>query len=222
MLNCPTNYDLIIKNCVPRNRNKLKFSMRILKNKVAQALAHKANSEQILIKNSKLNHQKKSVESRASTGKKRNRVVGSCFTPEGTRTTKNIVKNYGRAICKFTASSIAIPYLEEFLSRENVQHKKFINFVDKAKKSTNGLQHFRSVLLENVNDTSETAACKIIFRQISEVFIKYFSVNWIFHSKMLHKEAHLKFRFKMLRRIQNPELFTYLIGTKDANVNLSD
>jgi len=59
-------------------------------------------------------------------------------------------------------------------------------------------------------DSKEVAAVKRGFAEVGEVFIKNFSVNWAFHSRVFHKEAHLKFRYKMLRRVRNPELFTYL------------
>jgi len=133
---------------------------------------------------------------------------------EAYRANKNIAKNYGRKICAFAASPIALPYLKTFIANENVQLKGFINYVQSIKENLDGLSHFRSALLELPNDSNTLKAYKKLFRLISEVFIKFFSVNWIFHSKIFHKEAHLKFRFKMLRRIQSPELFTYM---KDPN-----
>jgi hypothetical protein len=148
---------------------------------------------------------------------KRRRVVGSCKTSLVSRTTKNIVKNYGQAICKFTSSPLALPYLNEFLKRENVDLKGFIAFISKSKSSIDGIQHFRSVLLPKKNDSKLITSYKKMFQDISEVFIKYFSVNWIFHSKVFHREAHLKFRFKMLRRIKNPKLFTYLKNAKHSS-----
>jgi hypothetical protein len=60
------------------------------------------------------------------------------------------------------------------------------------------------------SDTEKEMEFKNILKKLGEIFIKNFSVNWIFSGKMTYKEAHLKFRFKMLRRIRNPELFTYL------------
>ncbi len=59
-------------------------------------------------------------------------------------------------------------------------------------------------------DSREMKAFKPMFQYVCEVFLKYFCVNWVFHSKVEDKVKHLKYRGKILRRIQNPELFTYL------------
>ena len=120
------------------------------------------------------------------------------------------MKNYGRAICSFAVSNIASPYIGEILEKEGVLFESFVEYINEIKEKIDGLQHFRSVLLMKDTDDEKVIAMKRCFVGISEVFIKKFSVNWIYHSKVFHKEAHLKFRFKMLRRIQCPELFTYL------------
>jgi len=77
-------------------------------------------------------------------------------------------------------------------------------------------------LLPEKNENPMITKFKRLFQVISEIFIKYFSVNWIFDSKVQYKQAHLKFRFKILRRIQNPELFTYLqmdYGRQENKIN---
>jgi len=96
------------------------------------------------------------------------------------------------------------------LQKENVALSSFVAYVNHIKDKIDGLHKFRSILMPQEDDDQETLSYKTLFRHIGEVFIKFFSVNWIFSGKVLHKEAHLKFRFKMLRRIQSPELFTYL------------
>lgn len=69
---------------------------------------------------------------------------------------------------------------------------------------------FRDVLLITEDDSEKEIHFKKILQRAGEVFIKYFSVNWIFTGKMLYKMEYLKFRGKMLRRIQHPESFTYV------------
>ncbi len=81
------------------------------------------------------------------------------------------------------------------------------------KDSISGIDSLRAYLMESPKDSEEMKKFKIIFTYLSEVFIKYFSVNWIFNSKIKYKEAHLKFRNKMLRRIRDPQHFTYLKGS---------
>lgn len=129
---------------------------------------------------------------------------------EDTKSTKTVVKNYGKAIASFAISQIAVPYITPYLDQENVKLADFVGYIGKAKETIEGIDTFRTLLLVKEGDDDKVAAFKRIFRETAEVFIKYFSVNWIFSGRMMNKKVHLKFRFKMLRRIMNPELFTYL------------
>jgi len=193
--------------------------MRFLKNKIARANASSKQPQGIqqLPSNPPTNpksplNAKKSPQPKASP--KRQRIPGFNYTSEASRATKNIVKNYGRAICSFAISPMALPYLSDILEKEDVSLSQFINYIKHIKGTIDGLFHFRSIILANSQDDPETARAKRVFIGISEVFIKFFSANWIYNSRVFHKEAHLKFRFKMLRRIKHPELFTYLKETK--------
>lgn len=129
---------------------------------------------------------------------------------EKTKCTKNIAKNYGNAVASFACSDLCKPYIESLLHRESITAGTFHKFALGAKKSITGIDSFRNILLIQKGDSNESASCKRIFQKVAEIFIKYFSVNWIFTAKILHKVVYLKYRYKMLRRIQNPELFTYM------------
>jgi len=129
---------------------------------------------------------------------------------EETKSTKNIVKNYGNAIASFATSKLAIPYLTEFLKNDALTPTQFQEYILNQKRSLCNIYNLRTILQENESDSAETRIKKRTFRKIAEVFIKYFSVNWIFNSRLKHREAHLKFRGKMLRRVQRPDLFTYM------------
>jgi len=156
-----------------------------------------------------LSSKPKNVDGRRN--KKRPREPGSYVTSERDRATKNIVKNYGKAICSFACSEVGKPYLESVLEKHNIQQQKeFLAYISKVKESIDSIQSFRSLLLVRDDDTDDIVAFKKAFAAIGEIFIKYFSVNWIFSGRITHKDTHLKFRFKMLRRIQHPEFFTYL------------
>ncbi len=133
-----------------------------------------------------------------------------CSESEDGKATKNIAQNFGRAICTFAASSISIPYLLPILEEEKLGFSSFKKYIVPTKKSINCLYDFREALMIHETDSLEHQALKRAFRLIGEIFVKYFSVNWIFAGKMKYKKAYLKYRFKMLRRIRNPELFTYL------------
>ena len=124
-------------------------------------------------------------------------------SPEGN--SKNIVKNYGKALCSFGSSSIAHLYIENIIEKENLSSVKipeFMNYIKAEKEKVNSINSLRKLLVVDAEDNEEIAAYKKIFKEVSVVFLKYFAANWIYSGKLLHKSAHLKFRFKMLRRVQ--------------------
>ena len=123
---------------------------------------------------------------------------------------KNIVKNYGRAISAFTLSDIGLPYLQPLVRREAIKIEEFKAFISNGKENIDGISSFRNMLLASGEDSEKTVAFKKVLSEMSVVFIKYFSVNWIFSSKLRNKIAHLKCRYKMLRRVTDPVHFTYL------------
>ena len=124
---------------------------------------------------------------------------------------KNLVVNYGNAMATFALSYIAIPYLRPLLEAQGVTNTDFSSFLTCGKSGIKGIHGFRSLLLIEEKDDKTTIACKKIFKYICEVFIKSYSVNWITHSRIQHKMEYIKYRFKMLRRVQEPEYFTSII-----------
>ena len=123
---------------------------------------------------------------------------------------KNIMKNYTRALTNFALSDIARPYVC-LSTQEHGVHKTYFDwFVGKDKHEMNCIQNLRNKLLVSDNDTDGAKKCKRVFQSVCEIFLKNFSVNWIFNSKVSDKLAHLKYRFKILRRVRDPQHFTYL------------
>jgi len=123
---------------------------------------------------------------------------------------KNIVKNYGKALCAFAASDLSIPYLQDMKKEFSFEIHDFRSYIKDKKETINSIESLRRLLVESAGDSSEVKCYKKLFQKLSIIFLKFFAVNWIYHGKLTHKIAHLKFRFKMLRRIKNPEYFTYL------------
>jgi len=119
------------------------------------------------------------------------------------------VKNYGKAMCSFGASDLALPFLKRL---SPCKLKNFQAFLRGKKNSIDSIEALRGLLLPSETDSDDIVLFKEIFREIGIIFIKFYSVNWIFHGKMGHKRDHLNARFKMLRRVQNPEYFTYFRG----------
>jgi len=124
--------------------------------------------------------------------------------------TKNIPINYGKAIASFAVSPLALPYLKSYLKGKALSVKEFVDLINESKEGIRGIDTFRAMLLIEKKDNLKIVLCKKAFQWISEVFIKCFSVNWIIHGRMAHKMTYLKYRHKMLRRIKQPEYFTYV------------
>jgi len=123
---------------------------------------------------------------------------------------KNIVKNYGRAMSSFAYSEISLPYLEPLAQELGVTVAGFHGWIQNNKENIDGIERLRWLLIATQKDTSATIAYKKIFQNLCIIFLKFFCVNWIYGGKLTHKQVHLNYRFKMLRRVRSPEIFTYL------------
>jgi len=123
---------------------------------------------------------------------------------------KNIVKNYGRAMSSFACSEMAQPYLGPIAEEENVTVAGFHQWIQANKENIDGIERLRWLLIATPKDSASTVAYKKIFQSLCVIFLKFFTVNWIYGGKLTHKQVHLDYRFKMLRRVRNPEIFTYL------------
>lgn len=167
--------------------------------------------------NIKLEHETASSYSQQSRETRRTRSKGSYehfAKPSSARTekkpnSKHIIKNFGKAMCTFACSTMAQPYLQDILKNGNIKVHDFQNYIKGKRDIIDSMKSIRDLLLVKKNDDEKLKAYKEIFQKISVVFIKFFSVNWIFQGKMTYKQAHVDARFKMLRRIRNPEQFTY-------------
>ena len=192
--------------------------MPYLKQKILKALQHRQTSSFSTNEASRLmiilqgpSVMDESVKPKAAVHKKSTQlsIVASVKNDQSKPSSKNIVKNFGKAMCRFASSSLALPYLEcinrdlEFCQSDFQTHMR-----DKMS-TIDSLNSVRSLLYIDSKDTETVAIFKKVFQRMCMVFIKFFSVNWIFQGKMSHKRAHLDARFKMLRRVKNPEYFTY-------------
>jgi len=124
---------------------------------------------------------------------------------------KNIVKNYARAMVNFALSKVATPYLQELFKKEEyAEMKGFLTFIEAKKEEITSIRRLRDLLVPTEQDDELVQGYKRVFKAIGLIFIRDFTVNWVYSSKISDKLTHLKYRFKMLRRVQNPEFFTYL------------
>jgi len=122
----------------------------------------------------------------------------------------NVMKNYCRAFFNFGISSMVDPYLVCPEEGESLSPEVFKRILNSKKAKLNCIKTLRSLLLHDNRDSKEMRVFKIVFQRVCLVFLKFFCANWIFNSKVADKMKHLKYRGKMLRRVQNPQYFTYL------------
>lgn len=123
---------------------------------------------------------------------------------------KNIIKNFGRAIANFASSNLAIPYLEDMKELKKDNLKGFINYALEMRGFIQNIDTFKESLVITDQDGKMKILFKQVFRKIAIVFMKYFSVNWIFSGKTLYKQEYLNFRGSLLRKIYDPESFISL------------
>jgi len=103
-----------------------------------------------------------------------------------------------------------MPYLQTILPKCGSNLSAFISFIKKKKKAANCIKKLREMLPSRVNQEGPNLAEKVAFQQLCVIFLKIFSVNWLFNSKIDNKQTHLGYRFKILRRVRDPDHFTYL------------
>jgi hypothetical protein len=187
--------------------------MRILKKKIELAKQLRLAKQHLTTKLAE-SLPEPAFEPSARTLRSNNKVQASTnniTSPvRGLTSCKNIMKNYSRAMVNFAISDLALPYLADSFVKHGLEKDDFNRVLNSQKASIHCIKSMRALLLVQSHDTKETVAFKTIFQEICEVFLKHFSVNWIFNSKISDKIVHLKYRFKILRRVQNPEQFTYL------------
>jgi len=122
----------------------------------------------------------------------------------------NVMKNYAGAMIHFARSSIAEPYLAKTSAIQEMSIYTFREILRMKRKNTNCIKRFRKLLLIEDKDSQQARLFKCLFQEACKVFLKFFSVNWIYNSRLSEKSKYLKYRLKLLRRVQNPENFTYL------------
>ena len=185
--------------------------MRILKNKLANA--RRCRELQVQQAKTQILEEYTNLHPRRNTRRFHRGLDKDVETDTNAKkllSSKNIMKNYARALANFTLSDIAQPYVCLSTQEHDVPKADFDRFVSKDKHELNCIQNLRNKLLISASNTDGEKKCKRVFQSICEIFLKSFSVNWIFNSKVSDKMTHLKYRFKILRRVRNPQHFTYL------------
>jgi len=192
--------------------------MRYLKKKIA-----KANEYQRLIQASELSRKQQEsasspsfIEASVKIEIKTEETFSQTFSQEVEKRKpkrslgNNVMKNYASAMVNFALSRMAEPYLARCSWVRGMPPQMFRQLLSSKKRKTNSIKSFRELLVVDEKDCEVTKVVKSLFRETSKVFLKHFSVNWIYNSKLNDKQKYLKYRMKLYRRVENPEQFTYL------------
>jgi hypothetical protein len=195
--------------------------MSILKFKIAQALQRQQNTEEQEVN---ISRQPIQVSANVEPIQRNLRtritqpILPKTLTPKGSTSCKNVMKNYSRVFTIFAISPLSRPHLMPLLQKHKLELSPFIDFVNSQKKAVNCIKGLRdSLLLVKDTDSEQISAMKQIFQAICVVFLKFFCVNWIYHSKIVDKTAHMSYRLKLLRKVRNPATFNYLEDVHQLN-----
>jgi len=115
---------------------------------------------------------------------------------------RSICKAYCKAMAHFMVKPIAEPYLRGILEEIQMSIETFRDFITMNVKSLKGLEGLMFMLTFREEDTEQCKNYKRVLRVGCEAFLKYFAVNWIFHSKMADSRKYLEFRFKILHKLR--------------------
>lgn len=117
--------------------------------------------------------------------------------------TKNIPKNYGKAILSFIQKS---PKSRKLAAEMGIQFADFMMQVRRMKKKVNSIEGLKKMWGA---DDLEHKVRKCI-RILSYQFMRKHCLRYIFHSKVRNYGTHIKYRQKLIEGIENPVAFNHI------------
>ncbi|CAD8088154.1 unnamed protein product [Paramecium sonneborni] len=120
--------------------------------------------------------------------------------------TKNIPKNYCKSIITFACKNeqnICFQILQDQL-----KVVKFIDKISQYKKQLLNIKIFSGLLQQS--DDQEEEEYRRAFRIISQIFIKKQAINYIFNSKIVQHNWHLRYRYQIYKGVKNPNSFSHI------------
>lgn len=122
---------------------------------------------------------------------------------ESKNDTKNIPKNYGKAILSFILRS---PKTRKLVSMMKINLSDFLIQIKKMKTKINSIEGLKRMWgFESLESKS-----KKCIRILSYEFMRKQCLGYIFHSKVKNYGTHIKYKQKLIEGIQNPSSFTHL------------
>merc|ERR1712023_169172 len=76
---------------------------------------------------------------------------------------------------------------------------EFQAYVKKERKSVESIPALKKLLTTDVMTSEREAQYKKLFIEMGIIFIKFYSVKWIYSSRLSYKHVYLKFRFMFER-----------------------
>ncbi|CAD8073099.1 unnamed protein product [Paramecium primaurelia] len=119
--------------------------------------------------------------------------------------TKNIPKNYCKSIITFACKNQNL-CLE--ILKDQLKVIKFLEKITVYKKQLLNIRIFSS-LLQHSEDPEEEEFRKA-FRIISRIFIKKYAINYIFNSKIVQHNWHMRYRQQIYKGVKSPNNFSHI------------
>ena len=114
------------------------------------------------------------------------------------------IRQFINVCVSFTHSALGSSYLGVKLHDKGICHEIFEQFVSTWRGRINDIQTLLGLLIVRTYDNVQTAACKSVFKEILELFLKHFSLDWILkNDKAGNKMKFLRYRTKLLRKLQS-------------------
>ena len=115
--------------------------------------------------------------------------------------TKNIPKNYGKAIISFIERN------EKLVRRvlnttDSNDYNAFMNTIRQKKRKVNSIADLRSLWVDEENPFGKAT------RILSGIFLKRHSLSYIFNSRVTNFQGHIKYRYRLIEALREPKQFT--------------
>ena len=115
--------------------------------------------------------------------------------------TKNIPKNYGKAIISFIERNEKLVRRVLHIADTN-DYNSFMNTIRQKKRKVNSIADLRSLWVDEENPFAKTT------RILSGIFLKRHSLSYIFNSRVTNFQGHIKYRYRLIEALREPKQFT--------------
>lgn len=114
--------------------------------------------------------------------------------------TKNIPKNFGKAIACFIEHNEPL-VRRVFTLFPQLDYSEFLLDMKRRRRSVNSIAALRSFWIEEENIFAAPT------RILSQIFLRKHCFHYIFSSRVTYFEGHIKYRVRLLEALENPKDF---------------